>query len=97
MSEFQFDTINILHVSYLLLMICLSSLPNHHLLCRRPDTKVIIGMRNIKDAFVSLYHHYNMMDDREVKRPWEEYFNYLLHSKSGGSLHTFFHCINNLL
>jgi len=52
---------------------------------RRSDTKVIIPIRNMKDVFVSFYHHMlgeNRAMGSSEKRPWEDYFNYLLHSES---------------
>ena len=40
----------------------------------------------MKDVFVSFYHHMlgeNRAMGESENRPWEDYFNYLLHSESG--------------
>ena len=53
---------------------------------RRSDTKVVIPVRNMKDVFVSFYHHM-LGEDRAFgegkSKPWSDFFSYLLHSKSG--------------
>ena len=49
---------------------------------RRPDTKVVVGMRNLKDTFVSWYHHLNMMNKGE-KISWADHFTFFMYSKSG--------------
>lgn len=51
---------------------------------RRSDTKVIVPMRNLKDMFVSFYHHLNAtMKVKTELKPWADYFNFLLHCPTG--------------
>ena len=42
-----------------------------------------MGFRNLKDAFVSFYHHMDLIDDRVEKPSWAEYFHSFMYSKTG--------------
>lgn len=50
----------------------------HLIYFRRADTKVVMSLRNIKDAFTSSYHHTKKMDGSIT---WPELYKTLMYSK----------------
>ena len=48
--------------------------------CRRPDTKVIFTMRNLKDSAVSAFKHMSSMAGRE-QLSWNMFFNVFVYGK----------------
>lgn len=74
---------SLLHQRFKCKIICLLYIVIFIVCCRAEDTKIVMTMRNLKDTFVSYYHHLNGMTSK--KKTWAEYFHYFLHRKISAS------------